>query len=749
MKKFIIAVCAIAVLALAWYTAYYHFGFFIDFHPKQSPSAFMKVKGKQIYMERSGEEAPFEIRGVDLGSGYPGKWSTDYAIDKETYLRWFRQIQEMGANTIRVYTILHEDFYDAFYTYNQGREEPLYLIHGVWLNDYVANSHRSAYDQGIMQALQEDCKTLVDIIHGEKTLSLGYGYGSGSYRKDISQWVIGYIIGVEWESSLVTYTNQACQGQESYSGTYLYTSADASPFEAMLCRVGDAMIRHESQRYKQQRLVSFCNGPATDPFTYPLMVTAQRAKFACVDMEHIKATDAFLSGMFASYHVFPAYPDYLETGMEIFNDSYDEIDEILGHLQRRILEHRIQQLNAPSITDYLSPEDFTDANGRTNTYLAYLRALNRYHSLPVVIAEYGLSTSRAMAQADKNTQRNQGLLSEENQGREILSMYQDIMEAGCAGSCVYSWQDEWFKRSWNTDHAVDRDKLPYWSDYQSASQFFGLLTFDPGETQSLCYVDGDISEWQDVSPIIDSQDMSVSMMYDEKFLYFLIKKEQLDPEKDVLYIPIDTTQQTGSTYCENYNISFERACDFLIVIAGKSDSCVLVQKRYEALLSTYGVECYGYDPYLDPPDPASPFFERIKLPLDQELLRAGSALPDLSENQYETGILRHGCGNPADPQFDSLADFFISGDYIEMRIPWQLLNFSNPSEMMIHSDYYVNYGVENTPIEGMYVGIGCAEGYGSRIHMGYMPLKGWGKRITFHERLKKSYYIIQDCWAGV
>ena len=55
---------------------------------------------------------PFEIRGVDMGVGIPGHFATDYAIDKETYLRWFRMIKDMGANCVRVYTLLEDDFYD-------------------------------------------------------------------------------------------------------------------------------------------------------------------------------------------------------------------------------------------------------------------------------------------------------------------------------------------------------------------------------------------------------------------------------------------------------------------------------------------------------------------------------------------------------------------------------------------------------------------------------------------------------------
>ena len=35
-----------------------------------------------------------------------------------------------------------------------------------------------------------------------------------------------------------------------------------------------------------------------------------------------------------------------------------------------------------------------------------------------------------------------------------------------------------------------------------------------------------------------------------------------------------------------------------------------------------------------------------------------------------------------------------------------------------------------------------------RIPMDSFPLKGWGKTVTYHERLKESYYILQDYWAA-
>ena len=747
MKRFIIAACAAVALGFLAYTAYYQFGVYLDLRPDVPVESFMTVEGKTIYMEKDGVRTPFEIRGVDLGAGVPGHWATDYAVDKETYLRWFRQIQELGANTIRVYITLHDDFYNAFYEYNKDREEPLYLIHGVWINDYMFFSHRDAYDEDLLDALLKDCRTVVDVIHGQRTLSLGRGTGSGSYRKDISPWVIGYIIGVEWESSLVAYTNQKSEQLRAYEGEYLYTSPEASAFEAMLCQAGDSIIAHESRRYKQQRLVAFSNWPTTDPFVYPVAVISHRNKVACVNTEHIKGTDAFSSGMFASYHIYPYFPDYLEIMAEAGQYSQEEIDSRIGEVIRATLEYRSSLMDAPAIEDYIYDSDYYDRQGRYNTYLAYLRAINRYHSMPVVISEYGVTTGRGMAQQDVNTGRNQGHMTEQEQGKAVVECYQDIMDAGCAGSCLFIWQDEWFKRTWNTMHAVDLSSTAYWSDYQTNEQFFGLLTFEPGKEESVCCVDGDPSEWTPEDLVLSREDLELSMKYDEKFLYFLVKKPGFQWEEDTLYIPIDTTPKSGSTYCQEYGVSFERASDFLIVLHGREDSRVLVQQRYEALLSTYSKVYYLYDAYITPPEADSPHFQRIYLPLTLGGLLPLPGTKEVTGTKYETGLLRYGIADPASEAFDSLADFCFGGDCVEIRLPWQLLNFSDPSNMLVHDDYYEHYGIENLRINRLYAGAGT--GREGRIRMEPVPLRGWGRHPESHERLKQSYYILQEYWASL
>ena len=79
-------------------------------------------------------------------------------------------------------------------------------------------------------------------------------------------------------------------------------------------------------------------------------------------------------------------------------------------------------------------------------------------------------------------------------------------------------------------------------------------------------MDGDVSEWSDEDVVARQDGMSVSMKYDEKFVYFLVYKDGLDFGNETLYVPIDTTQKSGSSYCRNYGLLFDRAADFLLVL---------------------------------------------------------------------------------------------------------------------------------------------------------------------------------------
>ncbi len=711
MKKYIIIVSVIIMLFLMFDLAFYHLGWYIPFR-NDTPQCFVTTDGKRILIKEDNEFTSFEIKGVNLGSGIPGEWASDFAIDENTYLRWFGQIQKMGANTIRVYNVQSSAFYDAFYNYNQNNKNPLYLLQGVPINDYVQFSHRDAFDKEFMDNFAENAKVAVDVIHGRKKIQLGRhaNSSSGTFKKDVSDFVIGYILGIDWEPSTVAYTNEKYKDSGlSYSGKYMYAKDTAAPFEIMLATVGDKMIEYESKKYKTQRLVAFSNQPSTDPFTYPEDVAMLYDKYACLNVENIATTDKFISGQFASYHVYPFQTD------------------LLRHLQ-----------------DFGGVVPCYNEDGSLNDYKTYFMMLNHHHSLPVVISEFGISSGRGVEHEAVDREGIYSKVSEKEQGKALADCWEDIKESGLNGGCVFSWQDDWSKRTWNTYYAINEERSPYWSDYQTNGQYFGLLSFDPGEEKSVCYVDGDVSEWNEEDKVIKG-DIELSVKYDEKFMYFLVKRENLDFSNDTIYIPIDTTQKTGSNYCKEYEAKFDREAEFLLVINGIDNTRLLVQERYEALRSTYSVRINGFDTYRkeSTPDKNSPRFVPINTIVEKKVL-SENPLERNVDIPVETGKLLYGNANPQSADFNSLADFIARDDYIEVKIPWQLLNFSDPSKMEIHDDYYDgNYGIKPIKIKEFHIGAGCGN---DRIVLKKIKLKGWGNKVTYHERLKSSYYIMQDLW---
>lgn len=208
MKRFVFVLSsALAILSFVFWLLFSQ-GFYI-FRRKDgntSLTLIARTQGKQIQVYTENAWTEFEIRGVNMGSGMPGAWSTDYKIDKSTYLRWFEQIHQMGANVIRVYGIQNAAFYHALSTYNAHSATPLYLIQGIWVDDYVQNSHMDAYDPGYRQRLIEDCKATVDVLHGRCFLLKNDSNGSsGLFLSDVSDWVLGYVIGGEWTDVTVAY----------------------------------------------------------------------------------------------------------------------------------------------------------------------------------------------------------------------------------------------------------------------------------------------------------------------------------------------------------------------------------------------------------------------------------------------------------------------------------------------------------------------------------------------------------------
>ncbi len=669
------------------------------YHSENGIAYVGKTQGKNflIYDEQGYWKKLF-VAGVNLGSAKPGSYPGELSITKQEYLRWFQYISDMNANTIRVYTLMMPVFYEALYEFNETASNPLYLMQGVYNNEADIAQYQDAYAQDgkIKVDFNADIKRAVDIIHGKATIQKLPGNAGGIYRADVSQYVIGLILGIEWDPAFVITTNTNNPTLNSYDGTFVKTD-NASPFEAFLAEAADTAIAYETLHYKEQRPVAICNWVTTDPLSHPNEPNPKEDAVS-VDVEHLVAKDGFEAGFFASYHIYPYYPDMF---------SY---------------EVKYQQ------------------GGNKNTYAAYLKELDAYHSVPLLVAEVGIPASRGIAHENMLTGFNQGNVEESEQGRMLTSLIGDIKSEGCMGALIFSWDDEWFKTTWNTMDLDLKDNRAYWLDYQTNEQNFGLLAFDPGNTATAATVDGDPSEWKETDLIAQNGETKLYVKSDEAFVY--LKVNIADFARDTLYIPIDTIADQGNTSYQGINLNM--GADFMLVISGRDNSMLLVDPHYDVTYYEYGVSktLLARNPEFEKTDTGN--FVTITQVLNRALSipQTGQSVPF---SMFDAGKLRYGNANPNSGDYDSLSDLFYGNGSVEIRIPWLLLNVMDPSGKKIIGNMYRNQGIKAQEADGFTFGVTSQTGTGG---IGKYTWQKW-EQPTYHERLKKSYFIVKDYFANI
>ncbi|MBY0123256.1 hypothetical protein [Bacillus sp. S/N-304-OC-R1] len=684
-----------------------------------------KTTGATIQIRKNGKWEDMLVKGVNMGIAKPGAFPGETGITKEEYFRWFKEIGNMNANAIRVYTIHPPAFYEAFYEYNQIAKKPLYLFHGAWVNEENLVHYQDAFHPEVTDDFKQEINNMIDIVHGHASLPDRPGHASGEYTYDISPYVLGFILGIEWDPEAVVNTNSKHNGMKPLDGPYFKTD-QASPFEIWLAQMMNDATAYETKTYQWQHTMSFTNWVTTDLLTHPAE-PSKKEDLVTVDPNHIIKTNDFHAGLFASYHVYPYYPDFM---------NYEK-----------------------KYTEYI------DSEGKKNNYAGYLHDLLSAHTMPVLIAEFGVPESRGLTHLNVDGM-DQGLHSEEEQGQINKRLFQSIVDEGAAGGLVFTWQDEWFKRTWNTMDYDNPDRRPYWSNRQTNEQHFGLLGFEPGAFEPPIYPDGQITDWEKIKakPIYESSNGSINKVFvtsDEENIYFRLDYEKpVDPNHMNTVLLIDTIRNQGQTKIPLPNGQFIQAnfgADFLINLANQNQSSILVDSYYDTFYFHYGqlLKMIPTQDYASRKN--NGIFHPIRLALNKELTipSTGEKLPFIS---YETGKLKFGNGNPLYQDFDSLTDISMGKDRktIELRLPWALLNIKDPSQKEMIGDLWKNGLNASEKMDGIRLAVVTVNKDNS---MSSFPSLQDGKLMAentasyswnsweqpaYHERLKDSYFIMKE-----
>lgn len=710
-------------------------------------SVFRAVKD---YLEvHDGAWKKFFIKGVNIGLGLPGYFPGEFAVKKGTYLKWFRQIVELGANVVRVYTILPPDFYEALSRFNKSGKK-LYLLQEIWTELPEGNDfHESRFREGLLNEI----RNAVDAIYGNVALPERPGYAHGKYEYDASPYLAGFILGREWESCAVKgFNEQHERKMRDYDGPFLRIQ-NGTPFEAWITETCDFLQRYEYEKYRLSHPVTTVNWPTLDPLEHPSESTFEDEyriqgisndgkKDVCIDV-HIedsesldlsKITPVQGGGFFALYHAYPYYPDFMN-------------------------------------------HDYPD---RQNAYLAYLQALKKHHGRqPVVIAEFGVPTSREVAHWHRGGWHHGGH-GDREQGVINGKLMQAIHEAGMAGGVLFSWFDEWFKRNWLFVPAeLPAERKPLWYNLQDPEENYGLLAAYPGYPGKKVNLACRAEDWNGITALYEKNNESMtfrfndgidearrlvrlSAQHDEGFLYLLLETAgTIDFMSSNFLIGLDTCSANAGERLLPFgtHLTSPVGLTFLIHLAGKERSRILAAAPYDKYLNG---KTGSIRPLMSDQGAWAMMQNETNI---RRISRDGKQF--FPAHVFTMSRLRFGSLDKKSPDYHSLADFFFRGNQVELRIPWGLINVTDPSSktvLWVDGDSMTRktagirmLAVSYKPEEGRLVAQGTGrasnqtDSLPAELASAHIKTHSWKRWDTpiYHSYLKESYYHYQKILKAI
>lgn len=455
------------------------------------------IEGDKIYKKTDeGIKTQFFIKGANLGPAIPGRFFTEFPISKDMYLGWITDMANMNLNTIRVYTLLPPEFYEALYEYNQTSEKPLYLLQEIWPEehpvdgDYLKEEYNNVF--------KEEIENVVRAVHGDGNISKRDFRAYGLYSFDVSEYLLGYLVGRELEPEEVKETDDKNEGFV-YKGEYIYTQEGASPTEGWLAEGCDYTVTVEKELYGYTPLIGIVNWPTLDYLTHDSEwnetgdKSLQFNDSQVVDINNIDVDKNKISGFFGAYHIYPNYPDFMN------ND-----------------------------TKY---NDYLDSMGQFR-YGGYLKEFMEGHKkYPAVVAEYGISTSMYTAHYSPDGY-NHGGLTEEKQAEGIIRMSDAIIREGYSGAIIFEWIDEWAKKTWTTEpYMIPYDKNPFWHNAMDPEQNYGIIAYEGVEPVMDVAFDG-----TDEKSLLSN----ISSGMNTQYLFLKIQYKNISDMNKSINIAIDT-----------------------------------------------------------------------------------------------------------------------------------------------------------------------------------------------------------------
>ena len=691
-----------------------------------------RAVGEQFEIREAGGWQPLYVKGINLGAALPGRFPSEFPEDDSTYARWLRLIADANANVVRLYTILPPAFYRSFKAWNDTHpERPLWLVHGVW----AELPPRGDYDDPRWKKqFRAEMRWVVDVVHGNAAIGRRPGHAWGRYADDVSDHVLAYIIGREWEPYSIRAYNARRSGAQAtvYAGRFLAVDS-GTPADVWMAEQCDYMLGYEWDIWYAARPIAYTNWPTLDPLHHPTEATAaeEQALRSRLGLPHnvrlkeydndsesldamlVRPTAANVAGYFASYHAYPYYPDFI--GLD---SAYGTVRSSVG----------------PS------------------HYFGYLLDLKRHHTgRALLIAEYGVPSSRGLAHLDPEGTHHGGH-DERAMAEWDVRLSREIHEAGLAGGILFAWLDEWFKHNWVViDLEAPAEHTPLWHNLMDAEQHYGLLGLyagDPARPEP----GGNLAPWRALTVVAESAGTRLRAGADPSYLYLTLESSVgIDSIRWVVGIDTDRPDR-GQFALPGVNGLTPTGVEFALVLGDTADAQLLVTPTYNPYLGPRsGMRSTDLDAFYNTRATidarlSDGRFDSLFVATNRfRVSRTGKTYAARGVNR---GRLRYGRAAES-----TLADWFVDRgtQLVEVRLPWGLLNVTDPSSRTVLARVRDPGPVRTEVTDGLRFIVNAVardrtvRGRATSVHPYAWPT--WTTPV-WHERLKPAYYAMQALWGA-
>jgi hypothetical protein len=631
---------------------------------------------------------PMFLKGADLGVAVPGTLPGELAATSDQYRRWFSQMAAMGANVVRVYTLHYPRFYQELAKYNAANpQHPLYVLHGIWLDEDNPTNDMFDLTANFDAAIQE----VVDCVHGHRVIDHRYGKAYGTYDTSISRWVIGWIIGREVSPQEASTTNAAMPDLVQFQGQAL-SLPQGVPLEVWFAQRLDGLILYERGSYGVERPVSVASWPTLDPLHHPTESPSTGEDTQSLDLANLDSSAA-PAGYFASYHVYPFYPNFMSE-----DPGYDLAADAVG----------------------------------PDSYLGYLLDLKaHYAQIPLVVAELGVPSSWGDSHFAQSGMDHGGQ-DEGQQGDQIARQLQNAHDAGCAGAVVFSWIDEWWKRSWIVDDlALPHDRFLLWHNVTNPEQNFGLIAFDLGQPT---FTDPPLATGS-------GRIQSIRATTDAEYFHLRVDLASGLADGEQLVVGFDTYgDDVGESVLPN-GVTTARRAELALVVEAASSAQLEVTQAYDlaGIWHHTSTDLQLYHSIATDGAPWDPV--RWKNDAAHKSADGTMSYPDSYD---EIGRLR--VRRASDPS-STRDGVVLSASGVDVRIPWTLLQFTDPStRSVMDDDRSTTDVVETTVSDGVAVSVSLGSELVETARVGW---DGWEKAPETEEREKASFARVTEAMVGL